>query len=364
MSQDSPNPQAADVIDRAGAVRSGEELPIDALDGYLKAQIPELRGSPEVTQYSGGASNWTYRLAYDSHDLILRRPPAGTKARGAHDMGREYRLQTALAPRFPYIATQYLHCEDEAVIGAEFYVMDRIQGIIPRRHLPRGVDLDPLQARQLNDNFLDTLVALHGVDYREAGLESMYKGAGYARRQIEGWNARYEKARTWNVPRARAVRRWLEAHIPEDAGACVIHNDYRLDNVVLDAQDPTRLIGVLDWELATIGCPMMDLGNTMAYWIQADDDGFLRKMSRQPSYLPGMRSRREMVAAYCERTGRDLQAWPIYEVYGLFRLAVILQQIYYRYHHKQTDNPAFKNFWLMVHYLVFRAKRVIARSGI
>ncbi len=352
------------IIDQGGSVRNGEELPTAALDAYLKANISGLNGEPEITQYSGGASNWTYRLAYPSHDLILRRPPAGTKAHGAHDMGREYRLQTALAPVFPYIAHQHLHCTDESIIGAEFYIMDRLRGIIPRRHMPRGVELNAQQARTLNANFLDTLVALHGVDYEAAGLGSMYKGAGYARRQIEGWDQRYEKARTWNVPRATAVRKWLAAHIPEDAGACVIHNDYRLDNVVLDPEDPTRLIGVLDWELATIGCPMMDLGSTMSYWIQADDDGLLRKMSRQPSALPGMLSRQEMVAAYCERTGRDVKAWPIYEVYGLFRLSVILQQIYYRYHHKQTDNPAFKNFWLMVHYLHHRSKKIIRRSGI
>lgn len=357
-------PESSPVIDRGGAVRKGEELPVDTLDDYLKQHIPNLTGSPDVTQYSGGASNWTYRLAYASHDLILRRPPAGTKARGAHDMGREYRLQTALAPVFPHIAPQHLHCTDDSIIGAEFYVMDRLRGIIPRRHMPRGVDLSTAQARQLNDNFLDTLVALHAVDYQAIGLDAMYKGAGYARRQIEGWNARYAKARTWNVPRARGVMRWLSAHIPEDAGACVIHNDYRLDNVVLSADDPTRLIGVLDWELATVGCPMMDLGTTMAYWIQGDDGRFLRNMSRQPSQLPGMYDRDAMVAAYCERTGRDLKAWPIYEVYGLFRLAVILQQIYYRYHHKQTDNPAFKNFWLMVHFLVHRSKRIIRRSGI
>ncbi len=354
----------ASIIDHGGQVRGGEELPLAALDSYLKEQIPGLQGTPEITQYSGGASNWTYRLAYPSHDLILRRPPAGTKAKGAHDMGREFRLQTALAPVFPFIAHQHLYCTDESVIGAEFYIMDRLRGIIPRRHMPRGVNLNPEQARTLNENFLDTLVALHAVDYEAAGLGVLYKGGGYARRQIEGWNARYEKARTWNVPRANKVKQWLAANIPEDAGACVIHNDFRLDNVVLNPDDPTTLIGVLDWELATIGCPMMDLGSTMSYWIQADDDNLLRKMSRQPSYLPGMLSREQMVAAYCERTGRDVKAWPIYEVYGLFRLAVILQQIYYRYHHKQTDNPAFKNFWLMVHYLVHRSKKIIRGSGI
>lgn len=353
-----------DAIDRGGAVREGEKLPLANVDAYLKEHIDGLQGQPEVTQYSGGASNWTYRLAYPTHDLILRRPPAGTKAKGAHDMGREFRLQSALAPVFPYIAPQHLHCTDTEVIGVEFYVMDRLRGIIPRRRMPVGVTLSPQQARTLNENLLNTLIELHRVDYEAIGLGSMYKGEGYARRQIEGWSARYAKARTWNVPGAKNLMRWLANNIPEDAGACVIHNDYRLDNVVLQPDDPTKIMGVLDWELATIGCPMMDLGSTMSYWIQADDNTMFRRLSRQPSQHPGMMSRAALVAAYCERTGHDAKAWPIYEVFGLFRLAVILQQIYYRYHHKQTNNPAFKNFWFMVHLLIFRAQSLMRKSGI
>lgn len=351
-------------IDQGGAIRPGEELPIATVDAYLKEHIPGLQGSPNISQYSGGASNWTYRLAYDSHDLILRRPPMGTKAKGAHDMGREFRLQSALAPVFPYIAPQRLHCTDTQIIGAEFYVMDRLRGIIPRRNMPAGVELSPAKARQLNENLLNTLIALHQVDYEAAGLSAIYKGPGYAKRQIEGWNARYEKARTWNVPAAKTLMRWLSNNVPDDTGACIIHNDYRLDNVVLHPDEPTQIIGVLDWELATVGCPMMDLGSTMSYWIQADDNRMFRGLSRQPSQLPGMMTRAEMVAAYCERSGHDPKAWPIYEVFGLFRLAVILQQIYYRYHHKQTKNPAFKNFWLMVHLLVFRAQSLMRKSGI
>jgi len=350
-------------IDRAGRVRPGEELDIEAVDAWLKARVPELQGKPEVTQFSGGASNWTYRLKYPGHDLILRRPPAGTKAAGAHDMGREYRIQKALKPVFGVVPEMIGHCDDESVIGAEFYVMARIPGIIPRRDLPSGVELTEDETRTLCLNALDTLIALHRVDYRDAGLAEIGKGEGYVRRQIEGWCARYEKARTWNVPSFKKIMRWLRERMPEDVATCVIHNDFRFDNLVLDPDDPTRVIGVLDWELATLGDPLMDLGNTLAYWTQADDDRIARANRRQPTHLPGMLTRAQVVDYYCEQTGYRPEDLTFYLVYGVFRLAVIAQQIYYRYHHGQTDNPAFKRLWVIAWYLDWRCKRMI-KSGI
>jgi aminoglycoside phosphotransferase (APT) family kinase protein len=350
-------------LDRAGAVRPGEELDLAALDAWLKPRVPGLRGAPRVTQYTGGASNWTYRLEYDNHDLILRRPPAGTRAKSAHDMGREFRVQQALRPVYPYVPEMIAHCTDEAVLGCEFYVMRRIPGLIPRARMPEGLRLDRETTRRLCLQVIDKLVELHQVDVAKAGLESLGKGLGYARRQIEGWCARYEKARTWNVPRFRRVMAWLKEHTPEDVATCVIHNDFRLDNVVLDPAEPTRVIGVLDWEMATLGDPLMDLGNSLAYWVQADDDFIGRAMRRQPTHLPGMLTRREVVEYYCDRMGLRPGNMAFYEVYGLFRLAVILQQIYYRYHHGQTRNPAFKRFWIMAHYLDWRCQRVI-RGGL
>ncbi|MFZ5723164.1 MAG: phosphotransferase family protein [Pseudomonadota bacterium] len=352
-----------DVADRGGRVRSGEELDVAAVDRWLRERIPGLAaGLPVVTQYSGGASNWTYRLQYANRDLILRRPPAGTKAKSAHDMGREFRVQSALKPVYPQVPAMIGLCTDEAVLGCDFYVMERIDGIIPRRNFPPGVELSPEQARKLCFNFIDKLVELHAVDVQAAGLESLGKGAGYARRQIDGWDDRYEKAKTWNVLAFRDVRAWLKENVPDDSATCLIHNDWRMDNVVLAIDDPTRIIGVLDWEMATLGDPLMDLGNTLAYWIQADDSRFLKMLSRQPSHVPGMPTREEVVAYYLQRTGRQPENWAFYEVYGLFRLAVILQQIYYRYHHKQTRNPAFRNFWLMVNYLGLRCRSLIRRS--
>lgn len=336
-------------------------MDVDALDAWLKARLAGLAGEPRVTQYAGGASNWTYRVEYEKEDLILRRPPTGTKAKSAHDMEREHRVQAALRPVFPLVPEMVAFCDDESVIGAEFYVMRRIPGVIPRK---RFDGLDAGQARGLSEAFVDALVALHGVDPEKAGaLEGLGKGPGYARRQIRGWSDRYRRARTWNVPRFERVMRWLDERTPDDVASCVIHNDFRLDNLVLDPADPTRIVGVLDWEMATIGDPLMDLGNSLAYWTQADDGWFALRIRRQPTHLPGMLSREQLVARYFEKSGREPRDMTFYEVYGLFRLAVIVQQIYYRYHHKQTRNPAFREFWLVVHYLHARCSRIIRRSG-
>ncbi len=270
-------------LDSAGAVRPGEELDLRAVDDWLKRSVSSLQGTPRVTQYPGGASNWTYRLEYENQDLILRRPPAGTKAKSAHDMGREFQVQQALRPVFPYVPEMLVYCGDRTVIGTEFYVMRRIPGFIPRARMAGGFPVDPQTARRLCLSLIDRLVELHRVDVKRAGLEKLGKGPGYARRQIEGWSSRYRKARTWNAPRFQKVIAWLGRHTPEDSGQCVIHNDFRLDNVVLDPADLTRVVGVLDWEMATIGDPLMDLGNSLAYWVEADDDFIARLTRRQPT---------------------------------------------------------------------------------
>ncbi len=346
----------------ASGIRPGEELDVAAVDAWLKPRVPGLTGAPRATQYSGGASNWTYRLKYESDDLVLRRPPAGTKAKSAHDMAREFRVQKALRPVYPFVPEMIAFCGDEGVIGSEFYVMRRIAGIIPRARMPDGLALDARTSRRMCESVIDRLVELHRVDPRVAGLETLGKGAGYVRRQIAGWTDRYGKARTWNVPRFRRVIDWLNAQTPDDVATCVIHNDFRLDNVVLDPDDPTRIVGILDWEMATVGDPLMDLGNSLAYWVQADDDFVARRTRRQPTHLPGMLTRREAVAAYFEKSGLAPRDTTFYEVYGLFRLAVIAQQIYTRYFHGQTRNPAFRHFWAMAHYLRWRCERLIAKS--
>jgi len=347
------------MIDRARPLREGESFDIERMHAWLKQQAPDLENPPEVTQFPGGASNLTYLLRYPDRELILRRPPVGYKAATAHDMGREHDVQRALAPVYPYVPRMIALCRNPEVMGCDFYVMERIRGIIPRANLPRGLELTREQTNTLCRKVIDCLIELHQVDYRGAGLGGLGKGAGYVRRQVEGWSGRYKKARTWNVPRWRGVMRWLAEHMPDDVATVLIHNDFRFDNVVLDPEDPMRILGVLDWEMATLGDPLMDLGNSLSYWVEATDDWFGRKLRRQPTHLPGMLTRREVVDYYCKRMEFDPAGWVFYEVYGLFRLAVIAQQIYYRYHHRQTRNPAFRNFWLANHYLHWRSRRAI-----
>lgn len=353
-------------LDKAGSVREGEELPLASLLPWLEQNLGDTgitinESNIAVTQYSGGASNWTYCLNFGGQEVILRRPPKGTKAKGAHDMGREYRLQSALKPVYDKVPKMLGYTDDESIIGAEFYVMEKLNGIIPRKHFPRGIDVSKAQAEQLSKVMLDELINLHNVDIKSANLDNIAKGAGYAQRQISGWITRYSNAKTWNVPNAKKIMSWLEHNLPAKETICMTHNDYRFDNLVLDAQDPSKIIGVLDWELATLGDPLMDLGNSLAYWVQADDDFLAKSTQRQPTDIPGMMTRAQVIHYYCSKQGIAPEEFAFYEVYGLFRLAGIVQQIYYRYHHKQTRNKAYKNMWVFVHYLLYRCNKIIKR---
>ncbi|MGW1202587.1 phosphotransferase family protein [Streptomyces cyaneofuscatus] len=347
-----------------GTVRSEDAFDVARAHAWLVRQVEGLSGAaPDVAQFTGGASNLTYQLSYPhlGTELILRRPPAGKKTGSGHDMAREYHLQRALKPVFPLVPTVRALCQDPGVIGTDFYVMDKVPGLILRGQLPHGMNLTPGEARSLSETFVDTLADLHQINPAAAGLAGLGKGEGYVRRQVEGWTHRYTQARTWNAPSFRRVTTWLARHQPEDAALCVVHNDWRLDNLVLD-QETLRVAGVLDWELATLGDPLMDLGSALAYWVQADDSRMARAMRRQPSHLPGMLTRAELVERYCDRMGLPAGNWPFYEVFGLFRLAAIAQQIYYRYHHKQTRNPAFRNLWIAVNYLDHRCRSAIRRA--
>jgi aminoglycoside phosphotransferase (APT) family kinase protein len=352
----------------AGAVRDEDAFDAAAMAQWLHGHAADtsgLEGIPEVRQFSGGASNLTYLLRYPSRDLILRRPPAGQKAKSAHDMGREYRIQAALQPVFPYVPEMVAFCDDASVIGSQFYVMERLDGTILRPDLPQGLGLDEEEVRELCTRAVDLLVQLHRVDPGAAGLSDLGRGKGYVARQVAGWTQRYRAAKTWNVGSFEKVMRWLEVNQPDDVRTCLIHNDFRFDNIVLAPDDPTRPIGLLDWEMATLGDPLMDLGGAMAYWVQADDDWMFRRFRRQPTHVPGMMTRREVVDHYTARMGLSLTArqWAFYEVFGLFRLAVIVQQIYYRYHLGQTHNPAFKRFHLAVVMLEARCRRILRRAG-
>jgi len=329
----------------AKPVREEDAFDVEAVAAWLTSTAG-FEGVPEVRQFSGGASNLTYLLRYPGKDLILRRAPKGTKAKGAHDMHREFFIQSRLAGHFPYVAPMIGFCDDESVLGADFYVMERIDGVIPRSEWPVDVPLSPEQARQLCLNVVEVYAELHSVDPAAAGLTELGKGTGYVRRQVEGWSTRYRNARTPDNPDLEQVMAWLDANQPDDLANCVIHNDFKIDNMVFSHDDPTRCIGVLDWEMATLGDPLMDLGGAIAFWVQADDSEEIQMTRRVPTHLPGMLTREEFVRAYLDRMGFDVtpEQWRFYEVFGLFRNAVIAQQIYYRYFHGQTSNELFALF--------------------
>lgn len=356
----------------ASAVREEDAFEVSAVSSWLRTNVhPDvstdgLEATPEVRQFTGGASNLTYLLRYPKRDLILRRPPKGTKAKGAHNMAREHDIQKALASTFPLVPQMIALCQDESVIGSEFYVMERLDGTILRSDIPDELGMSEADVRTLCENAIDTLVALHAVDVEASGLSSFGKGTGYVRRQVDGWCARYEKARTFgdehSSPSFVEVMTWLQDNQPDDAANCLIHNDFRFDNLVLDAADPTHIVGVLDWEMATLGDPLMDLGGALAYWVQADDDEFMRRMRRQPTHTPGMLTRDEVWQRYREKSGLHFgpEQQLFYEVFGLFRLAVIAQQIYFRFAAGQTTNPVFGAFRPQIAYLHERCLRLIA----
>ena len=348
-------------IDEPVPVRPGEELDGDAVDAILKQEVPGLAGRPEIRQFPRGASNLTYLVRYPERELVLRRPPPGYKAKSAHDMLREFTILAALRPVYPSVPRVLAYVAGAAALGGEFYVMERIRGLIVRRDLPDGLVLTPPETRRWCLNVIDKLVELHQLDYQAAGLEAIGKGAGYVRRQVEGWTDRYRRSRTPDVGDFEDVMAWLRERMPADRATCLIHNDFRFDNVVLDAQDPFRVIGVLDWEMATLGDPFMDLGSALAYWVQADDDPFFLEARLQPTHLPGMPTRHEVVAYYAGRTGRAVDDFGFYEVFGLFRLAVIAQQISFRSVQGRVADARSASFGALVTHLERRCRQLIAR---
>ena len=349
------------LMDRAGAIRAGEELDLGRVEAFLRSSLPELEGPLELAQFPSGYSNLTYLLRVGQRELVLRRPPHGTKAHGAHDMGREFRMLSALHPVFPYCPRPLAFCADHEVMGCDFYVMERIQGIILRRQLPPELDWGPAEMARLSRGLVEVMARLHQVDYAAVGLTDMGKPQGYVLRQVKGWSQRFANAHTPDVPDGKELMQWLAGHMPPESGApAVIHNDIKLDNLVLDPADPLKIIGVLDWEMATLGDPLMDLACTLAYWIQADDPPDLRARATMPTYLPGCLNRQEVVELYGSLTGRVMDHMNFYHCFGLFRLAAIAQQIYYRFYHGQTQDPRFAQMPRSVRALIAKAESVTA----
>lgn len=346
-------------IDDAGPVRAGEELPVAALEVYLRGRLPGLSGPLVVEQFTRGFSNLTYLLRIGGDELVLRRPPFGNAVKSAHDMGREYRVLSKLGPAYPPAPRPLLFCDDPAVMDAPFYVMERRRGVILRQRLPAGLTIDAPEARRLSTALVDALADLHAIDYRAAGLGDLGKPEGYVARQVAGWSDRYARARTDDLPAMDRVSGWLAGHMPGESAPALIHNDFKYDNLVLDPRDLTRIAAVLDWEMATVGDPLMDLGTTLGYWVEADDPEPLRRQATGPTALPGSLTRRELVARYAERTGRDVADAPFYYAFGLFKIAVIVQQIYARYVRGHTRDARFARLDELVAVLADQADRAV-----
>lgn len=348
------------VPSRAFAVREEDSLDLEALLKWSAETGIALQGPLELLQFQGGASNLTY-LVTDSTGTayVLRKPPHGVKAASAHDMGREARVLSALSPVLPAAPNVIAYCEDAEVLGAPFYLMEYIKGHILSSSIPAELNGSEDAVRILCESMVDAFAQLHQINVSEVGLAELDRGNGYVARQVSGWSKRYRDARTADVPDAESLMAWLSSNQPPDVEHALIHGDWRFDNLVLDSQG--ELIGILDWEMSTVGDPCMDLGAAMAYWVQADDDPEFSSFRMQPSNAPGMLTRSEVVERYGASMGGEVAEslrvhWDFYEIYGLFRLAAIIQQIWARYQSGATTNPRFAGFGQVVTMLLMRAE--------
>jgi aminoglycoside phosphotransferase (APT) family kinase protein len=343
-------------IDATRPVRPGEEIDAAALAVWLKERLPGVEGLVAIEQFPGGHSNLTYLLRFGDRELVLRRPPFGSKVKTAHDMGREFRVLSRLYAAYPKAPRALLHCDDPGVIGAPFYLMERVRGVVLRhQRAPEGIDLQPERMRAISEAVVDGLADLHAVEYHAVGLGDLGRPGGYVARQVEGWSARWQGSHTDDVPDLDRAAAWLAANQPPERGAALLHNDYKYDNLVLHPEDLARVVAVLDWEMATVGDPLMDLGSSLGYWMDADDAPELRLLPAGPTTLPGNLRRAEVVQRYAARSGRDVSDILFYYVYGLFKIAVIAQQIYYRYRQGLTHDERFAS--------MIGAVRVLGRTA-
>jgi aminoglycoside phosphotransferase (APT) family kinase protein len=326
--------------DATKPVREGEELDLARLEPYLRGHLPDRGGELVVRQFPSGHSNLTYSVALGEKEMVLRRPPFGSKVKSAHDMGREYNVLAKLHAAYP-TPRPLIYCTDESILGAPFYVMERVRGMIIRRNLPTGITLPVETTRKLSESFIDNLAALHGLDYTALGLGELGKPQGYLERQVRGWMERYQGSKTHDLPEVEPLSAWLRQHLPARSGATLIHNDYKFDNMVLDLPDITRIKAVLDWEMCTLGDPLTDLGTALAYWVDPDDPPEMQMVRWGPTIAPGMLRRAELAQRYADKTGRDLSEIVFYYVFAMFKVAVIIQQIYYRYFHGMTKDERF-----------------------
>ena len=351
-----------DFRDQTSAVRPGEELDFAKLEPFLRNHFPAETGPLVVRQFPSGHSNLTYSVHLGAREFVLRRPPFGSKVKTAHDMGREFRVLSKLHCAYS-LAPKVLHyCDDDSILGTPFYIMEPVRGIILRRDVPTGLEFSAETARRLGESFLDNLALLHSLDYAAIGLADLGKPQGYLERQVRGWTERYYGSKTHDYPEIKKISAWMAEHIPSTIGATLIHNDYKYDNLVLDPDDLTKIVGVLDWEMSTLGDPLSDLGTALAYWVDARDPEDLQKIRWGPTTVPGSITRAQLLERYAQASGRDVSRMDFYLTFARFKIAVIIQQIYYRYHSGLTKDERFASMPGIVA-LLLRASLLCAQTG-
>lgn len=334
-------PKMTDFCDKPASIRPGEELDLAKLQPFLREHFPGELERFNVTQFPSGHSNLTYCVQLGNRQMVLRRPPFGSKVRSAHDMGREFHVLSKLHHAYQPAPKVLLYCDDASILGAPFYLMEPIRGIILRRDPPAGLPFTAETAHKLCESFIDNLARLHSIDYAGIGLADLGKPQGYLERQVRGWVERYHGSKTHDIPEIEQISSWMQENLPPSADATLIHNDYKFDNVILDADDLARIIGVLDWEMCTLGDPLSDLGTALAYWVEVGDSEDLQKLRWGPTNYPGSMTRDELVLRYAQTSGCDVSNMLFYVVFARFKVAVIVQQIYYRYHVGLTKDPRF-----------------------
>ncbi len=351
-------------LDAPTTIRVGEELPITVLAEYLNAQIPGFGAITEVAQFPGGYSNLTYAIKTPTQEYVLRRPPFGAKTiKGGHAMEREYRLLTLLDQAGFKKIPQPIHCcEDEAVMGCPFYLMEKVNGVILRAHMAKKLTLTPEDFRALSTALADNLAALHAINIETSGLIQIGKPEGYIQRQVEGWIGRYEAAFTDDIPNMTAVSQWLVSHMPKDGSPSLLHNDYKYDNLVLNPELLTDILAILDWEMSTVGDPMMDLGTALAYWAQAEDGDFEKNFSL--TWMPGNLTRQGFLERYVQQSGRDVSNVLFFYVFGIFKNAVVIQQLYSRYKKGLTKDERFAHIIFGVHMLAQKAAQALENGDL
>lgn len=348
-------------MDETIEIRPGEDLDIAALEPYLRERLPQSAGELEVRQFPGGHANLVYLLRFGTTEYVLRRPPHGPLPKGGHDMVREFRVLSRLYEHYALAPRAYLLCTDHAILGADFVIEERRSGTIIRGPIPAAVADDPKKCRALGNNFIDTLADLHTVDYEAAGLHELGKPDGYLQRQFDGWCKRWEAAATDDRPEAASYIAKLGATMPQSGAPGIVHNDFKFDNTILDANDATKPIAVLDWDMCTIGDPLSDLGNVLALWTDPGDPPPIGSSIMQTTH-PGFPTRSELVARYAAKTGRDCSQIAWYQAFNYFRYAVIAQQIYARFKRGQTRDARFAGLTFWVAALIERGIALAERA--